>query len=699
MLTQIAIVLAIFLGATSLSAYAISMPEGDFYVAPNGNDQWSGRLPHPNAEHTDGPFLTLSRAQNAVRAFRTQHPNLHRPLLVVIRGGFYFLENPLIFTPSDSGTPNSPTIYSAYPGETPVLSGGIALSNWHISKQNQWVTSLPKEKIGSWNFSQLWVNGERRYRPRLPEDGYYTVAQDGTSTPIAQGKGFDQFSYEPGSIPTNMANLEDVEVVIFHIWAAGRFHIASIDPTHSLITLQGHTPGTEGWTRISKGSRFFLENVKEALSQPGQWYLDRTSGLLTYIPLPNEKAPSSQVVAPFTNKLLLLQGDPTSGAVVSHLLFRGLTFAYTNWNVPPDGHDFPQAEVDLPAAIEATLAQYCVFDGCHVEHTGAWGVWLGEGCQHNRIENCTFTDLGAGGIKIGETTIREQQNLIASHNTISNCLIAGGGRLHPAATGIWVGQSPYNRLLNNTIANMYYTGISVGWTWGYGKSLATHNTIENNLIENIGQGLLSDMGGIYLLGVAPGTVLRHNLLRDIRSYTYGGWGIYFDEGTSDVLAENNIVYHTKSGGFHQHYGANNRLINNIFALNTEAQLVRTRAEDHLSFTMEHNIVYYRQGALLGSNWSGNNYRLDYNLYWNASGEPVTFSGMSFAQWQAKGQDVHSLIANPEFIDPEHGNFQLKPNSPAHKIGFKPIPQTGIGCTLAPNLLQEALEAPPAFPLK
>ncbi|CEK15011.1 Right handed beta helix region [Chthonomonas calidirosea] len=673
-------------------------PHADFYVAPNGNDSWSGRLAAPNSHRNDGPFLTLERAQMAVRTFRSQHPNLHRPIVVLIRGGFYPLKQPMVFTPEDSGTAESPTVFEAYPGEKPIISGGQVLNNWQAVAPDRWTTTLPDVKNGLWNFCQLWVNGERRYRPRLPINGYYTITQEGTSSPAAQGKGFDQFGYAPGSFNPHWPDLKDVEVIVFHTWAAGRYHVASLDTSRSIVTLVGHTPGTEWWTSFPKGNRYLIENVKEALSQPGQWYLDRSTGVLTYLPKAQERLQNAQIVAPRLDQLLLLQGNPNADVPVSYLVFRGLTFAYSNWNLPPEGHDAPQAEVDLPAAIEATMAHNCLFDRCHIMHTGAWAISLGEGCQNNHIENCAFTDLGAGGIKLGETIIREQPQLIASNNTVQNCLIADGGRLHPAATGIWIGQSPYNRLINNTIGNLYYTGISVGWTWGYGKSLAHDNIIMNNRIENIGQGLLSDMGGIYLLGISPGTVLEHNLLRHIRSLTYGGWGIYFDEGTSDVLAEDNIVYDTKSGGLHQHYGANNRVINNIFALNLEAQLVRTRAEDHLSFTLEHNIVYYRQGTLLGSNWSGNNYHLDYNLYWNAAGQPVTFDGMSFSQWQQKGQDLHSLIADPEFLDPEKGDFRLKSNSPAFRIGFKPISLTGFGCNLDPREVEAALHTPPAFPL-
>jgi hypothetical protein len=178
------------------------------------------------------------------------------------------------------------------------------------------------------------------------------------------------------------------------------------------------------------------------------------------------------------------------------------------------------------------------------------------------------------------------------------------------------------------------------------------------------------------------------------SYDYGGWGIYFDEGSTGIVATNNIVDHVKSAGLHQNYGQNNVVTNTIFAFGTVDQLERTKAEDHLSFTLSHNIIYYDSGGLLAGDWSGSQYALDHNLYW-AGGSPVTFkNGESFAQWQASGQDAGSQITDPMFVDAAHGDFRLKTGSPANAVGFKQIDTTGIGSgrPLPP------FTDPPAFPI-
>jgi parallel beta-helix repeat protein len=188
------------------------------------------------------------------------------------------------------------------------------------------------------------------------------------------------------------------------------------------------------------------------------------------------------------------------------------------------------------------------------------------------------------------------------------------------------------------------------------------------------------MAGIYTLGLHTGTVIRNNVWHDCAGLRYGGWGIYFDEGTTGILAENNLVYRTTHGGFHQHYGKNNVVRNNIFAYARDHQIQRSRAEEHLSFTFENNIVLFKTGNLLDGNYSGttSNYLFRSNLYWNEAGGDFKFIKGSFADWQAKGQDAQSVIADPLFEDPAQGSFRLKPGSPAQKIGFKPFDINKVG---------------------
>ncbi len=248
-------------------------------------------------------------------------------------------------------------------------------------------------------------------------------------------------------------------------------------------------------------------------------------------------------------------------------------------------------------------------------------------------------------------------------------------------------------MTHNDIADLYYTGISAGWRWGYSNGLAKNNSIRFNNVHHLGHGVLSDMGGIYTLGPSEGTVIGNNIFHDIYAYSYGGWGLYTDEGSTGITMENNLVYNTKTGSFHQHYGKDNVVRNNILVCSENPQIAATRVEDHLSFTLEHNIVYWKTGALFGGPWDRIRAKVDHNCYFNAAGDPVTFAGKDLQAWRAHGYDQHSIIADPLFVDAENNDYRLKPNSPALKIGFQPFDYSEAGVYGDANWVEKASCSP------
>jgi len=184
------------------------------------------------------------------------------------------------------------------------------------------------------------------------------------------------------------------------------------------------------------------------------------------------------------------------------------------------------------------------------------------------------------------------------------------------------------------------------------------------------------------LGMQPGTRIVNNLWHDMAATKYGGWGIYFDEGSSGILAENNIVYRTTHGGFHQHYGETNVVRNNIFAYARDQQLQRSREEPHVSFCFSNNIVIFDKGVLLGSTWKNDNFVLDSNVYWDtrlaANPNEMKFAGATLEQWRARGHDKNSRIADPLFLSAQQEDFRLKPDSPAFKLGFRSFDLSRVG---------------------
>lgn len=660
----------------------------EFHVSPRGDDAGSGS--------TDQPFATVHRALLAARQIRAATP----ARTIVIHDGFYELPAPIELTPADSGGPGAPLTLRAAEGTRPILSGGRRLKGWEIGPNGHWHLMLDEVKTGAWHFTQLFVNDQRRYRPRLPERGYYTIPADGASR---NGKnGDDLMHHNDGEIRADWANLTDVEVCTFQQWTMARLPIESVDAAQKLIRFTGHSPSKSSWGKFRKGHRYFVENVKEALGAPGSWYLDRPAGRLTYVPRPGEDPDHAVVVAPRLPRLLVLAGS--ENAPVEHVVIQGLTFAHSAWPIPRTGQSIPQAEVNLDGAISATGARHVTIRDGAVRHTGTWAMAFGLHCHDNTIERCEMIDLGAGGIKIGATSLNGWGDLnqaggaaepLTSRHTVRDCTIAYAGRLHPAAIGVWIGHSAYNTIEHNDIHDLYYSATSIGWIWGYHRSNAHHNRVDYNHMHTIGQGVLSDMGAVYTLGPSPGTSVSFNHIHDVNAFDYGGWGLYTDEGSTGVTMQKNLVYRTKTGGFHQHYGRDNAIVNNIFGFARVDQLQRTRVEEHLSFRFERNIVIYDRGSLLGMNWNDSKFVLDRNLYWNTAG-PVQFpGGLDLAAWREKtGHDRHSLVADPLFVDPLKGDYRLKDGSPAAQIGFEPFDVSKAG-RLTPRTLTADLPPVPA----
>ena len=651
--------------------------EISFYVSPEGDDSWSGQSADPQGG--DGPFVTFDRAQQAVRKLKREK-KLVEPVVVYFRSGVYPLTKKILFLPEDSGSKDAPITYKPYGDEKVQFSGGRRITGWQHIRDNKWKCDMPEVRESGSTFISLFVDGERRYRARTPNEGYYRVKDpmEENGWPFHHYR--YQFGFYPGDLLSNWRNLNDVEVVMLHFWSDARSPIASIDA--NTLTANLSTPIWRRFTddHTSDGARYFVDNVYEAMDAPGEWYLDRASGTLYYLAHPDEDVQNAEIFAPSIDQLLIFLGSPMKQEYVEHVHISGLQFAYTDWQLPPgDSGDHFAADM-VPAAVEATGARFISICDCSFLHIGTYGIGIYDGCRDVRIQRNTIRDLAAGGIQLSGGSASEDSLLKTSFIEITDNVLSDLGRIYYSGIGILSMHASESIIAHNDIRDLYYTGISVGKEWGYRPSAAYKNRIEYNHIENAGQGLLSDMGGIYMLGISPGTVIRNNLVHGIYTHGYGGWGIYTDEGSSGILIEKNIVYDTKSAGFHQHYGKNNIVRNNIFANGKIAQVMRSRDEDHLSFDFTRNIVYWRDSELLAKSWNGDtsNFNFQNNLYFRTDGEPIRFLKSSVKKWQKSGQDTSSLFIDPQFVDPDDGNFDLDDNSPAFGLGFEPIDITAIG---------------------
>ncbi|MBI2300968.1 MAG: right-handed parallel beta-helix repeat-containing protein, partial [Armatimonadetes bacterium] len=554
--------------------------------------------------------------------------------------------------------------------------GGKVVRGLQRERDNLYSTVIPETKGHAWVFRQLWVNGRRRTLARSPNTGYFTIAGKAAPGVGPDGKEVDRthtaVRFRPGDVK-NWPNLSDIDLFLFQIWETEVFPLKSVDEATGTLEVTGSTKWPFAWAGADQ--RYWIENHPGALDAPGEWQLDRETGKLSILAMPGEDLSKAEVVAPAAAQLVLLQGDAAAGQWVEHLTFEGLAFEHTDWPLPPEGHGDWQSAVTVNAAIQANGARECALVGCEVAHTGGYGIWFESGCQGDRVERCELRDLGAGGVRIGQAGIPAPA-LATGGCTVHNNFIHDGGHLHCGAIGVWVGQSSDNRITHNEICDLRYTGISVGWSWGFNPTTCHNNLIADNHLHHLGLEVLSDMGAIYTLGISTGTVVRHNLIHHVVGYQRSGSaGIYPDEGSSGILYEDNVAYQTVSGGFSIHYGRGLIARNNIFAFGRDYTVSRGRLDQTSDSTLEHNVFLTASDTLFVGNAK---LTADHNLYWRTTGEPAFQDDMTFAEWQAKGYDEHSIVADPLFRDPEHGDFRLKPGSPVDKIGFKPIDTSTCG---------------------
>jgi hypothetical protein len=519
-----------------------------FYVSPAGNDSSAGT--------ESAPFRTIDRARLAVRAAA---PAMTGDIVVYLRGGDYALSAPVVFDAQDSGRNGFSVVYSAYPGEHPVVSGGQRITTWSPAGGN-----LYRASVGTLRFRQLYVNGKRAVRARTPNVGQYwevrswdisgrrvEVADDeignwqrrNQAEMVILGRGVNHSNLRVGGVTASSGN--------------GAF-ITPLEPERTRIFQQVYPPKDQY-------RPFYFENAMELLDAPGEWYLNTDTSEVFYWPRSGEDMATADVVAPRLERLVGVVG--TLDSPVHHVQFRGITFEHTTWLVPSsEGYVGDQASIAftqplpddeitsypghrLPAGVHVEAAHTIRFERNVFRHMGASALNLYRGVNDAVVIGNLILDVSGSGISVDlnlEGNPSDQRR-ISRRPRLTNNYIAETGRDYYHTVGIMLGYTDAAVVEHNELQDMPYSGISVGWGWDNVDSALRNNVVRYNRVQRV-LTLMADGAGIYTLSKQPGTLIAENYVHDIvRTAVHGGFnmsGIYLDEGSSQITVRDNVLVNT-----------------------------------------------------------------------------------------------------------------------------------------------------------
>lgn len=515
----------------------------EIYVAPNGSDKSSGNL--------NKPFKTLHRAYDEIASLNSTAA--YQRIVLWMYDGTYRIKNPLVID-SMLKKSNLPLSMKAMDNAKPIISGAHPLTGWRNLGDNFWACSITPQIEA---FRELFINGQRTTRARHPNSGYLRVNKVGADKRT-------NFTFTTGDFPIPKSTVQP-ELVLLHDWSITRIPVKNIDPKKNVL----HAMDSIGATNLDfftldnwePNPRYYLENALEFLDADYEWFFDPVNKEVR-LKLPSNIDPNSLTIEiPVAERLIQVKGSAKQS--ISNVSFEGISFKYCRWNLPKQTyagiqacHFDPRSQTKewnvVPAAIQTQWADNVRFENCEFLSMGGSAVWFSTGSTNCALKNCRIYDISGNGIMIGEGRDRTIGNApwwktapeqVARANTVESCDVSNCGVQFYGAVGIWGGLTAETVLQNNEIYNLPYTGISIGWMWSPQPTPCRDNIVTQNHIHHVLR-KLSDGGGIYMLGLQPGSRLTQNHIHDI-SVNAGraeSNGMFLDEGTKDVLVEKNLIY-------------------------------------------------------------------------------------------------------------------------------------------------------------
>jgi len=662
-MTSRPVVLISLLLLASVPLLAASGPARETYVAPGGRDTWPGTKARP--------FATLETARDVLRRMKVSGRMPKAGVTVWVRGGRYERTQVFELTAADSGTAEAPITYRAAPGQQVRLVGGKLVTNFRPVKDAGVLARLDERArgevlqadlraLGISDFGSVKGGGLEFFfqdRPmtlaRWPNQGFVHIVDVVGGQPLdvrgTVGDTVGKFAYE-GDRPKRWVGEKDIWLhgYWFWDWADEREKVEAIDTEHRVITLAPpyHTYG------YRKGQWYYAFNLLSELDSPGEWYLDRDTGILYFWP-PGPIARGRPTVSVLPT-LVAMKG-------AEHVTLRGFTL-----------------EAARGTAVTITDGSHDQIVGCKIRNVGGYAVSI-QGGAGDTVYGCDIYQTGDGGIILegGDRRTLTAAGHCAENNHIHH--YSRWNRMYQPAIAL---NGVGNRAAHNLIHDAPHQAIAFSGN----DHLIEFNEIHDVCTES------NDAGAIYSGRdwTWRGTVIRDNLFRDITGFEgHGCVGVYLDDMLCGTTISSNIFYRVTQAAFIGG-GRDNTIENNVFVDCRPAVHVDARALGWASY----HVGTTMKERLLAMPYQQSPWRERYPKLVNIlDDDPAAPKGNVIArnirvggQWEDIEDAARPLVRlesnlldqDPRFVDPAHGSFQLRPDSPALRLGFRRIPIEKIG---------------------
>ncbi|MEV0584315.1 PDZ domain-containing protein [Nonomuraea sp. NPDC050310] len=659
-------------GLTVAGATPALAADPTFHVSPDGDDAAAGT--------EAAPYKTIARAQRAVREAL---PGASGPVRVRLRGGTYYLAEPLTFTPADSGA-----VYEAAPGERVVLSGGRRLTPAWTPYQG---ATLVAEVGKGLDFDELFLDGRRQVLARYPNAD--------PAQPVLDGYAADAIS------PERVARWKQPTTALVRglhqgEWGGNSFKVTGVDADGApVLQWVGDNNRGSGLHPVKR----MVENVLEELDAPGEWFYDRAEGKLYLQPPPGADPATARIETAEREELIRVVGD-SPAAPVHDLTFTGLTFTQTHrtlFSRPFDKLQLGDWAIARAGALYLKNTKNVTVTGARFDQVGGNAIFMDGYAEGNQVTGGEFRDSGASDVTVigSPAAVREPSTWDDMRRTITDTTpgpktedyprditISGNhmtrnGRFEKQTSGVQISMSRRVTVSGNTIHDGPRACVDVNdGTWG--GHLIEDNDIFDCVKETSDHGPFNSWGrdrfwplnagdevkkGYAKLDALETTRVRHN-----RIWHSSHWDIDLDDGSSNYEVTDNLLL---NGGVKLREGFFRTVRNNIF--------VNGGGHFHVSYAdngdvIEKNIfVTADPYDFIQSDPATSRTVYNDNLFWN-NGRAV--ADITDA-WRARGLDTRSVIADPRFegaspfADPAKLDYTLKSDSPALALGFKPFPMT------------------------